>query len=423
MRHDFGLAEADALPDTSVFSTKQVLTLARFATPPGTFVDLARCTCSAPTSLATLSADGAPYDVRRFRPNVLVAARRVRSKRLPGVRLGRRPRANSARWHCASPTRPSGVWCPRGRSPGSNSTAALTRRLAERTDRFLGVYADVATPGVVRVGDACGDATRAAEPVRRTAAAAGGPPSVRCNGCSRPRSCASPAPRTEPARFTAAAPGTATGPDPRSLRMRAMVYRGPYKVRVEEKDIPPIEHPNDAIVRVELAAICGSDLHLYHGMMPDTRVGMTFGHEFIGVVDEVGPSVQNLQVGDRVMVPFNIFCGSCFFCARGLYSQLPQRQPERHRGRRHLRLLAHLRRLRRRPGRVRAGAVRRRRAERIPDWMDDEDAVLLHRRAGRPATSAPSSATSSRATWSWSSAPARSACSPPSRPGSWAPAG
>ncbi|MCC3289670.1 zinc-dependent alcohol dehydrogenase [Arthrobacter sp. zg-Y1110] len=102
--------------------------------------------------------------------------------------------------------------------------------------------------------------------------------------------------------------------------MRAMVYRGPYKVRVEEKDIPPIEHPNDAIVRVTRAAICGSDLHLYHGLMPDTRVGTTFGHEFIGVVEEVGSSVQNLKVGDRVMVPANIYCGSCYFCARGLYS-------------------------------------------------------------------------------------------------------
>jgi threonine dehydrogenase-like Zn-dependent dehydrogenase len=81
-----------------------------------------------------------------------------------------------------------------------------------------------------------------------------------------------------------------------------------------------IEHPNDAVVRVQLGAICGSDLHLYHGMMPDTRVGTTFGHEFIGVVEEVGPSVQNLRVGDRVMVPFNVFCGSCYFCARGLYS-------------------------------------------------------------------------------------------------------
>jgi threonine dehydrogenase-like Zn-dependent dehydrogenase len=99
-----------------------------------------------------------------------------------------------------------------------------------------------------------------------------------------------------------------------------MTYRGPYKVRVEEKDKPRIEHPNDAIVRVTLAAICGSDLHLYHGMMPDTRIGHTFGHEFIGVVDEVGSSVEGLKVGDRVMVPFNIYCGSCWFCARGLYS-------------------------------------------------------------------------------------------------------
>ena len=102
--------------------------------------------------------------------------------------------------------------------------------------------------------------------------------------------------------------------------MRAMVYRGPYKVRVEEKPEPTIEHPQDAIVRVTLAAVCGSDLHLYHGMMPDTRVGMTFGHEFIGVVEEVGEDVGDLHVGDRVMVPFNVFCGSCWFCARGLYS-------------------------------------------------------------------------------------------------------
>ncbi|MBP1300298.1 zinc-dependent alcohol dehydrogenase [Curtobacterium sp. 1310] len=102
--------------------------------------------------------------------------------------------------------------------------------------------------------------------------------------------------------------------------MRAMTYRGPYRVRVEEKPDPRIEHPNDAVVRVERAAICGSDLHLYHGMMPDTRVGHTFGHEFIGVVEEVGSSVASLAVGDRVMVPFNVYCGSCWFCARGLFS-------------------------------------------------------------------------------------------------------
>jgi alcohol dehydrogenase len=102
--------------------------------------------------------------------------------------------------------------------------------------------------------------------------------------------------------------------------MRAMVYRGPYKVRVEEKDMPPIEHPNDAILKVSMGAICGSDLHLYHGLMPDTRVGMTFGHEFIGEVVQTGSSVQNVAVGDRVMVPFNISCGSCWYCARGLLS-------------------------------------------------------------------------------------------------------
>ena len=102
--------------------------------------------------------------------------------------------------------------------------------------------------------------------------------------------------------------------------MRAMSYRGPYRVTVRDKPEPTIEHPNDAIVKVRTAAICGSDLHLYHGMMPDTRVGTTFGHEFVGTVTEVGPSVQRLSVGDRVMVPFNIYCGSCFFCARGLYS-------------------------------------------------------------------------------------------------------
>jgi threonine dehydrogenase-like Zn-dependent dehydrogenase len=101
--------------------------------------------------------------------------------------------------------------------------------------------------------------------------------------------------------------------------MLAMNYRGPYRVRAVHKAEPEIEHPNDAIVRVTRACICGSDLHLYHGLVPDTRVGMTFGHEFTGIVEEVGPSVQNLKKGDHVLVPFNIFCGSCFFCKKELY--------------------------------------------------------------------------------------------------------
>lgn len=102
--------------------------------------------------------------------------------------------------------------------------------------------------------------------------------------------------------------------------MLAMNYRRPYKVRAEQMPEPEIEHPGDAIVRVTRSCVCGSDLHLYHGLVPDTRVGSIFGHEFTGVVEEVGPAVRNLKVGDRVLVPFNIFCGSCFYCQRELYS-------------------------------------------------------------------------------------------------------
>lgn len=102
--------------------------------------------------------------------------------------------------------------------------------------------------------------------------------------------------------------------------MLAMSYRGPYRVRCDRKALPQLEHPGDAIVRVTRAAVCGSDLHLYHGLVPDTRVGTTFGHEFTGVVEEAGPGVEKLKRGDRVMVPFNIFCGACFFCRKELYS-------------------------------------------------------------------------------------------------------
>jgi len=110
--------------------------------------------------------------------------------------------------------------------------------------------------------------------------------------------------------------------------MLAMNYRGPYRVRVQQKPDPKIEHPNDAIVRVTRSCICGSDLHLYHELVPDTRVGMTFGHEFTGEVVEVGSSVQKLKVGDRVLVPFNIYCGSCYFCRRELYGNCHNTNPE-----------------------------------------------------------------------------------------------
>lgn len=110
--------------------------------------------------------------------------------------------------------------------------------------------------------------------------------------------------------------------------MLAMEYRGPYRVRATHKPEPQIEHPQDAIVQVTRACICGSDLHLYHGLVPDTRVGTTFGHEFVGRVVEVGPGVSRLKVGDNVLVPFNIFCGSCFFCERELYGNCHNTNPE-----------------------------------------------------------------------------------------------
>lgn len=102
--------------------------------------------------------------------------------------------------------------------------------------------------------------------------------------------------------------------------MRALTYDGPWRVKVRDKPEPKLEHPQDGIVRVTHAAICGSDLHLLHGLVPDTRVGSTLGHEFTGIVEEVGPDVQGVQPGDRVMLPFQIFCGGCFFCQRGLTS-------------------------------------------------------------------------------------------------------
>ena len=159
--------------------------------------------------------------------------------------------------------------------------------------------------------------------------------------------------------------------------MRAMVYRGPYRVRVEEKELPSIEHPNDAIVRVTRAAICGSDLHLYHGLMPDTRVGTTFGHEFTGVVEKVGSSVENLRPGDRVLVPFNISCGSCFFCVRQLYGNC-------HNVNANASAVGAIYGYSHTAGGYDGGQAEYVRVpfadvgpSKIPEWMDEEDAVLL----------------------------------------------
>jgi threonine dehydrogenase-like Zn-dependent dehydrogenase len=110
--------------------------------------------------------------------------------------------------------------------------------------------------------------------------------------------------------------------------MLAMNFRGPKRVRASQKPMPVIEHPEDAIVRVTRSCICGSDLHLYNGNVPDTRVGMTFGHEFTGIVEEVGSEVTKVKVGDHVLVPFNIACGRCVFCKQGMFGNCHESNPQ-----------------------------------------------------------------------------------------------
>jgi threonine dehydrogenase-like Zn-dependent dehydrogenase len=159
--------------------------------------------------------------------------------------------------------------------------------------------------------------------------------------------------------------------------MRAMNYRGPYRVRVEEKPEPRIEHPRDAIVKITRSCICGSDLHLYHGMVPDTRVGQTFGHEFCGIVEEVGPAVTNLRAGDHVLVPFNIACGQCHFCKQGLYGNCHESNPM-------ATAAAGIYGYSHTAGGYDGGQAQYARVPFadfgptvIPDWMDPDDAVLL----------------------------------------------
>lgn len=109
--------------------------------------------------------------------------------------------------------------------------------------------------------------------------------------------------------------------------MKAVVFHGAYDVRVDEKPMPKIEHPEDAILRVTTSAICGSDLHLYHGSAPGMEPGQTLGHEFMGIIEEIGSHVTEVVPGDRVVVPFNISCGKCWYCRHQLWSQCDRSNP------------------------------------------------------------------------------------------------
>lgn len=102
--------------------------------------------------------------------------------------------------------------------------------------------------------------------------------------------------------------------------MKALCWHGKSDVRCDTVPDPKIEHPRDAIIKVTACAICGSDLHLFNGVMPEMESGDVLGHETMGEVVEVGSENKKLKVGDRVVVPFTIACGECFFCQRGFYS-------------------------------------------------------------------------------------------------------
>jgi threonine dehydrogenase-like Zn-dependent dehydrogenase len=109
--------------------------------------------------------------------------------------------------------------------------------------------------------------------------------------------------------------------------MRAVCWNGKTDMRVETVPDPEILNPRDAIVKITSTAICGSDLHLYDGYIPTLKKGDILGHEFMGEVVELGREVKNLKVGDRVVVPFTISCGSCFFCKKGLFSLCDNTNP------------------------------------------------------------------------------------------------
>ncbi|GBQ27549.1 glutathione-dependent formaldehyde dehydrogenase [Gluconacetobacter azotocaptans] len=110
--------------------------------------------------------------------------------------------------------------------------------------------------------------------------------------------------------------------------MKALVWHGKSDIRCESVRDPILENSRDAIIRVTACAICGSDLHIFDGMIPEMHRGDVLGHETMGEVMEVGKNAGDLKVGDRVVVPFTIACGECFFCMKGFYSGCERTNPD-----------------------------------------------------------------------------------------------
>ena len=109
--------------------------------------------------------------------------------------------------------------------------------------------------------------------------------------------------------------------------MKAVTYQGIKNIEVREVKDPTIKNSDDIIVKITTSAICGSDLHLIHGMIPSMPTDFVIGHEPMGVVEEIGPDVRNLKKGDRVIIPFNVSCGTCWYCQHDLTSQCDNSNP------------------------------------------------------------------------------------------------
>src|ERR687886_419709 len=109
--------------------------------------------------------------------------------------------------------------------------------------------------------------------------------------------------------------------------MKAVVFHGIGDIRMDDVAEPKIKEPNDAIVRLTASAICGTDLHMIRGTMPGMRPGTILGHEGVGVIEELGEDVRNFNVGDRVVIPSTIACGSCVYCRAGYHAQCNEANP------------------------------------------------------------------------------------------------
>nr|WP_280521131.1 alcohol dehydrogenase catalytic domain-containing protein [Paenibacillus mangrovi] len=141
--------------------------------------------------------------------------------------------------------------------------------------------------------------------------------------------------------------------------MKAVTYQGRKKVKVKEVRDAGLEKKDDILIRVTETAICGSDLHIYHGLIPGMHDNDVIGHEPMGIVEEVGPEVTRVKKGDRVIIPFNVSCGQCFYCQNQMESQCDNSSDAKDTGGVDIWVFGYIRRLYGRTGRAASCSVRK----------------------------------------------------------------